>query len=277
VIVGGILVDVLGSNLNRFLSDLPKHEAALEERLAELWVFMETHGVEAPDKFIYEHTNPQVVVSYLASTARAFSGVLSNVFFIFLIVAFVLSEIESFMSRFSASDAIKKSTVDQLNSSVIALRRYVALKTILSLLTGVLVFVWLWLLGVDYPVFMGLLAFLLNFVPTLGSVLAAIPAVLMAFTQYGPEQAGIVALGYVVINFVVSNILEPRILGEHLGLSPLAIIVSMVCWGWILGPVGMLLSVPLTITLRIMIGGIEGAKWLEILIGGAPAKPNESK
>jgi predicted PurR-regulated permease PerM len=271
VIIGGALFHVLNNTLNQFLLDLPRHQEALDARLATLWEQLETHDIAAPDEFIRQHADPQIIVGYLASTATSLSGVLSNAFLIFIVVAFVLAEIEHFLARLDVTHAIEESTLSQLKASVTALRRYVSLKTILSFVTGVAVFIWLWILGVDYPVFMGILAFLLNFVPAIGSVLAAIPGVLLAFTGGGLEQAAITAAGYVGINFAVSYILEPRLMGDRLGISPLAVVISMIVWGWILGPVGMLLSVPLTMVLHIMLNGVEGTRWFGLLIGGKPA------
>jgi len=106
---------------------------------------------------------------------------------------------------------------------------------------------------VDYAVLWGLLAFLLNFVPTVGSFIAAVPAVLLAVVQLGPLHAGLTLAGFVVVNLVMGNMIEPRWMGRGLNLSPLVVFVSLVLWGWVLGPVGMLLSIPLTIMIRLLL------------------------
>ncbi|MEC8428670.1 MAG: AI-2E family transporter, partial [Pseudomonadota bacterium] len=132
---------------------------------------------------------------------------------------------------------------------------------------GVLVLLWLLFLGVDYPVLWAMLAFMLNFVPNLGSILAAIPAVLLALVQLGPFEAIWVAVGYVVVNTVVGNVLEPRIMGRGLDLSTLVVFVSLVFWGWVLGPVGMLLSVPLTMTVKIALENFKDTEWIAVMLG----------
>ena len=127
------------------------------------------------------------------------------------------------------------------------------------------------ILGVDYAVLWGLIAFLLNFVPTVGSFIAAVPAVLLALVQLGFASAGLTLLGFVVVNFVMGSAVEPRWMGKGLNLSPLVVFVSLVLWGWVLGPVGMLLSIPLTIMVKIALATNEGTHWLSIMLGDSKA------
>ena len=122
-------------------------------------------------------------------------------------------------------------------------------------------------LGVDYPILMGFLAFMLNYVPNVGSFIAAIPGVLLAFIEFGPGWAAVTAIGYVAINVTVGNVLEPRLMGRGLGLSPLVILISMIFWGWVLGPVGMLLSVPLTMIAKIALESANETRWIALLMG----------
>ena len=150
------------------------------------------------------------------------------------------------------------------------MRRYVSLKSVMSLLTGMLVTSWLWILGIDNALFMGLLAFFLNFVPTIGSFIAAIPGVLLGFILLGPAMAAVTAIGYVVINVRVSNVIEPRFMAQSLGISPLVIVVSLVLWGWLLGPVGMLLSVPLTMAVKVGLESSSATKSIAVLLGSTP-------
>ena len=112
-----------------------------------------------------------------------------------------------------------------------------------------------------------MLAFLLNYIPTIGSIIAAVPAVLLALVQLGPAEAATTALGFPGINMVFGNIIEPRLMGFGVGISPLVIFVGLVSWGWIFGPVGMLLSVPLTMTLKLALESDERTEWIAILLG----------
>jgi predicted PurR-regulated permease PerM len=142
----------------------------------------------------------------------------------------------------------------------------------MSLATGVMVWLWLTILGVDYPILWGLLAFMFNYVPNIGSIIAAIPAILLTSVQAGYGTAFLTAGGYIVFNVSISNLIEPRFMGSGLGISTLVVFLSLIFWGWVLGPVGMLLSIPLTMTMKIALSCSEETSWISTLIGAAPNK-----
>ena len=208
-------------------------------------------------------------MSYLGTATSALSGVLSNVFLILLVVIFILLEATVFPAKVRALPGVSDTDWGRLERVVDEVRRYMSLKTLVSVLTGVLVTVWMWWLGVDYPILLGLLAFLLNYIPNIGSILAGIPGVLLAFVEFGVGSAAMAAVGYLVINTVVGNVIEPRLMGRELGLSPLVILISMIFWGWVLGPVGMLLSVPLTMTVKVAMESSRETRWVALLMGSA--------
>ena len=141
--------------------------------------------------------------------------------------------------------------IDQFLSSV---NHYLAIKTLVSIGTGVLVSLMLWMFGLDFFLLWGVLAFLLNYIPNIGSIIAAVPAMSLAILQLGPGAAGAIGLGYLFINTLMGNVVEPRYLGKGLGLSTLVVFLSLIFWGWLLGTVGMLLSVPLTMIIKIGLG-----------------------
>jgi len=144
---------------------------------------------------------------------------------------------------------------------------YFSIKTWISLATGIFIAIWLAVIGVDYPLLWGLLAFLLNFVPNIGSIIAAVPALLLALVQLGGGEALLAGLGYVIANVVLGNVVEPKFMGKGVGLSTLVVFISLVFWGWILGPVGMLLSVPLTMIIKLALESRQQTQWLAILLG----------
>ena len=157
-----------------------------------------------------------------------------------------------------------------------SINRYMVIKTITSLSTGIVIGIWLWFLGVDYALLWALLAFLLNFVPNIGSIIAAIPAVLLALVQFGVGKALMTALGYVAVNVIIGSLIEPRFMGRGLGLSTLVVFLSLVFWGWVLGPVGMLLSVPLTMILKIALESNDDTLWIAVILGAGPPKDSEA-
>ena len=201
------------------------------------------------------------------NTLASFGNVMTNAFLILLTVIFIFAEEVGFREKLLNARGASESSLEGLESFTRSVNRYLAIKTLLSLVTGLLVLLVLWVQGVDYPVMWALLAFLLNFVPTVGSFLAAVPAVLLALVQLGPTQAGFLGMAYVVINLVIGNVVEPRWMGKGLNLSPLVVFLSLVFWGWVLGPVGMLLSIPLTILVKIALESDAETAWVGIMLG----------
>ena len=128
------------------------------------------------------------------------------------------------------------------------------------------------MLGLGFPLLWGLVAFIFNYIPNLGSILAAIPPVLLALVQFGPARAAVVAVGYLVINIGLANFLEPYLMGRRLGLSTLVVFLSLVFWGWVWGPVGMLLSVPLTVIVKIALENTKDFRWVAIMLGANPTR-----
>jgi predicted PurR-regulated permease PerM len=129
----------------------------------------------------------------------------------------------------------------------------------------------------DFPILLGMAAFLLNYIPTVGSIIAAIPAILLSLILFGDfGHALLVALGYVVVNTLFGNILEPNLMGRRLGLSTLVVILSLLFWGWAWGPLGALLSVPLTVIMKIWLENTTDLRWVAVLIDKAPPQPVEA-
>jgi predicted PurR-regulated permease PerM len=132
---------------------------------------------------------------------------------------------------------------------------------------GILIYVALWLIGIDYPLLWALIAFLLNYIPNIGPIIASIPAVLFALVQSGLAGAFWTFGTFMLIHNVIGNFLEPRIMGRGLGLSTLVVFLSLLLWGFLLGTIGMFLSVPITLTIKIILEQNEKTHWLAILLG----------
>jgi predicted PurR-regulated permease PerM len=186
---------------------------------------------------------------------------------ILLTVVFILLEVQSFPVKVRALTGAGSHGPSQLNRLFESVKKYVAVKTLVSLLTGLSVGIMLLVIGVDFPLLWATLAFFLNYVPTIGSLIAAIPTVLLALVQLGTTAAVATAAGYLVINTLLGNVIEPRVMGRSVGLSPLVVFLSLVFWGWVLGPVGMLLSVPLTMVVKIALEGNPQTRALALLLG----------
>ena len=129
--------------------------------------------------------------------------------------------------------------------------------------------------GACFPFDDSVVAFLMNFIPTLGSLLASVPPVLLAVVQFGPGRALAVGLGFLVVNLTLGTFIEPHFMGRRFGLSTLVVFLSLVFWGWVWGPIGMLLSVPLTMIIKILMENSDEFRWMAVLIDARPpAKAN---
>ena len=141
----------------------------------------------------------------------------------------------------------------------------------MSLATGLSIGVLAWLLDLDFPVLLGLIGFVMNYIPTVGSLLAALPALFLSLVQFtSVGHLLLVGGGYGVINMVFGNLIEPNLMGKRLGLSTLVVILSLLFWAWVWGPVGALLAVPLTMIVKIMLENIEDLRWVAVLLDKSP-------
>lgn len=265
---------VVSATVSEFSADLPKYQERLTLLSHGLFGRLADFGLPLDYSIMKESFNPSVAFSVVGNTLASFGNLMSNAFLILLTVTFILVEESVFAAKFKQGYISQKS-LKAINNFTDGVHQYMAIKTLISLLTGLFIVCWLWFLGVDYFVLWGLLAFLLNFIPTLGSILAAIPAVLLALVQLGVGEALLTGAGFLFVNIFMGNIVEPRAMGRGLNLSALVVFLSLVFWGWVLGPVGMLLSIPLTMTVKIALENFDDTRWLATILGGPPEKVEE--
>ena len=267
VVVITIFVNLIGGSLGEFNSKLPYYQ----ERAQTLW---QQFGAwlnigNASDEF-FKNFDPTKYVGFASTVICSLTGVLTNSLLIFFTMLLMLMETASFEAKFGNADGSSPAVIHEFTTSI---RSYLGLKTIVSFGTGVLVWIMAAAIGVDFPVLWGLLAFLFNFIPNIGSFIAAVPAVLVALIQLGGQSATIFALGYVAINMIIGNIVEPKLMGKGMDLSVLVVFLSLMFWGWVFGPVGMLLSVPLTLALKLALNlNPNSEKFARILSSGNPKK-----
>lgn len=266
----------VGNSLNRFLRLLPAYEARLTEEIVRLGVWLNDHGLRVSWEGLLAQLDPGQTVGFAADVLTSVGGLLTNFLLIFLTLVFILLEASGFPAKLQAAFPRSAVTLDGFEEFARRLNRYVGIKTLMSLLTGLLIYGWTSVCGIEFALLWGLLAFVLNYIPNLGSIIAAFPAILLGLLQHGWGGALVVAAGYLAINLGISNLLEPRLLGRGLGLSPLIVFVSLVVWGWVLGPVGFILGVPLTMTLKIAFGSSERLRWIAVLLGPEVTAPRPS-
>ncbi len=272
-----LLAALLGSSINDFRAALPGYQLRLQDEAGRVVSWLASLGIHIPKQMVVEQINPGAAMRLVANMLSGLGGLLTNAFLIGLTVIFMLLEAASFPDKLRSAFGDVTHSMGRFAVFSDSLLRYVLIKTLMSLATGGTVGLMLWALGVDFPLLWGLLAFLLNYVPNIGSIIAAVPAILIALVQLGSFRALIVGVGYLLINTLYGNVVETRVMGKGLGLSTLVVFLSLVFWGWLWGPVGMLLSVPLTMTLKIAMESNEGTRWLAILLGPEPAADGQSR
>lgn len=260
---------VVGSSINDFVRAAPSYRRRLDAGMGPILEWARQLGVAELAVQQLRSIEPGAIMSILGNAFGAIGGLLGNSLLILLIVLFTLFEVSSFPIKMRKAFGGSEAPVERFREIAGNVVHYLGLKTVISLFTGLGVGIWVAFVGLDFPVLWGLLAFILNFIPHLGSLMAAIPAVMLAFVQLGPGEAGIVIIGYVVVNFVMANLVEPRVMGEGLGLSTLVVFLSLLAWSWILGTVGMFLAVPLTVALRIVLEANPNTHWIAVLMGPA--------
>ncbi len=264
IVVGSIV----GTSIATFTAAIPSYQAQLDAIMQGMLQFV---GKFVDDDVsvvsIGELINPGRAMSMAATMLNAIRGMLTNTFLILFTMVFILLEASSVETKVLAAFGRTADSFERPRLFLRNLGRYLGIKTIMSIVTGLTVGLMTWIIGLDFPLLWGMLAFILNYIPTIGSIIAAVPACLLALIQLGPAAASSTAIGFLAINTVFGNIIEPRFMGYGVGISPLVVFIGLVFWGWVFGPVGMLLSVPLTMALKLALEHDERSQWIAILIG----------
>jgi len=203
----------------------------------------------------------------LTDLVQKLTSLLSKSFFVLIIMIFVLAESGQFSRKFSTVLRSRGPDLSRFEESAADIQKYLGIKTAVSLATGLLAFFACKIFGVAFPVLWGLVAFAFNYIPAIGSILAAVPPVLLALIESGFWPAIGVFICYLVINIALGNFLEPMLLGNRFGISTIVVILSVLFWGYIWGPVGMFLAVPLTMMVKVMLDNSTDLQWISVLMG----------
>lgn len=258
---------IVGASITGFSDELPGYQARIQADIADLHALLASRGIRGVDRVLLGYLNPGSVMNLTARLLAGVGAALSNILLVLLTVAFILFEASSFPRKLRAVLGDPQRLFPQFTRFFGDMVRYMLIKTLVSLATGLLIGAWLALLGVDFPVLWGFLAFLLNYVPNVGSMVAAVPAVLLALVELGLGRALLAMAGYLAVNFILGNVIETRLMGQRLGLSTLVVLLSLIFWGSLLGPVGMILCIPLTMTLKFACENSEETRWIAVLLG----------
>ena len=265
---------VVGNTVDEFYKELPTYQSQFQTLLDNITLKLSSKGFNVSQSGLIAAMDPGKVVNFFDGFLSSIGAVLSNILLILLTVVFILADSTSFSKKMRAHPN-SRTRLNSLTNLVSSLGQYMEIKALVSLLTGVLVWAGLSLLDVKFAVLWGLLAFLLNFIPTIGSILAAVPVILLSILDFNPTVFGMTLLLYFTVNIVVGNFIEPLWMAEKLGLSTLAVFLSLLFWGWVFGAVGMFLCVPLTMAAKSMALGNTHTRWLAILVSNVPESEDD--
>ncbi|WP_036196780.1 AI-2E family transporter [Mariprofundus ferrooxydans] len=266
VLTGTLIGVFVGASLSDFSHNLPVFQARLQAQTDGLLNWLSGFGLQLDSQLLRDNFSPSLAMGMAGKLLAGLGNALANTFLIVLTVIFLLLEASALPHKWTLLGRHAPSG-EHFSRFIASVNSYLAIKGWVSLATGAVIAIWLALLGVDYPLLWGLIAFLFNFVPNIGSIIAAVPAVLLALVQLGPGSALAAGAGYLAVNIIMGNVVEPRYMGRGVGLSTLVVFVSLVFWGWILGPVGMLLSVPLTMIVKLALEANDDTRWIAVLLG----------
>jgi predicted PurR-regulated permease PerM len=268
MLILGLLGTIVGASIAEFTAALPTYQARLDVIVQGIVNFVgERFNTDESFRNLGDIIDPGWAMGLVANILNGLTDVLKNVFLIFFTMIFILLEASTVETKVEAAFGRSTKSLEKQRAFLANLGRYLGIKTIVSFATGLAAGLLTWAIGLDFPLLWAMLAFMLNYVPTIGSIIAAFPAILMAVVQLGFPEASATAIGFVVINVVFGNFIEPRLMGYGVGISPLIVFIGLVVWGFVFGPVGMLLSVPLTMTLKLALESDPRTRWIAIVIG----------
>ena len=266
---------VVGQTVGEFTAAAPGYQARLQDLTDSVVVLLDDIGVPAEGIRVLDLLPPGLF-DIVGGVFGAIASFASNTFLVLLTAVFIMIETAGFGAKLRAAFG-QDANFGQFEQMTQQVQKYLVIKTAISAGTGLVVGLWVAALGLDFALLWGLVAFVLNFIPNLGSIIAAIPAVLLALVQFSPARAGVIALGYFAINLVFGNFVEPLLMGRRLGLSTLVVFVSLVFWGWVWGPIGMLFSVPLTMVVKIALENTKDFRWVAVMLDANPAASSSSR
>jgi AI-2 transport protein TqsA len=272
VMVGSALIE----SIPPLIKSLPQYSQKLQTVTNDSAAWIQSHGIPLDTTQFQQTIRPDSGVKLLGELFGQISSLTGEGILIFLMLVLLLLEASTFESKLNALPDFRQST-QRLYRIANEVKRYIAVRTSISLVVAIGITIWLLILNVDYAVLWGLLTFVLTFVPNIGVILSAIPPILLALIQMGTTKAVLVFVGYLVICGGLGNILELLWIGQRMGLSILVVFLSLIFWGWVFGPVGMLLSIPLTMAVKIVLQSNDDTQWIAILLGSGPSKPSRKE
>jgi len=275
--VGSLLVLVFTGQLEGFRDGLPDYQSRLVLLSDQMGGWLEGLGVDNAREALKEIYDPALAIGLVRAALSNVRDTFGTGLLVLLAVIFMLLEAPGLSAKLKTAFNFTDEGEARIQRVSSAIKHYMVIKSIASIATALCIWAWLRVLGIDFAVLWTILAFLLNFIPFVGTLLMTVPAVLMALVQTDLPTSLLVALGYFGINTVIGSILEPRFMGRGLGISTLAVFFSLLLWGWVLGTVGVFLAVPITMGLIIALDASPQTRPIAVLLGPQVTEKPEAK
>ncbi len=274
--------------LVKFSKEVPKDIEILQGYATDAGKWLENKGVKDAEDAVKNSFHWQELIGYAkeadvrsaltkalgaaAGTVAEYAALMTT---ILILMCFILSEARGTHSRVEAVQHAGGPDLKKLLNSATDIQKYLGIKTILSAMCGLLAGILCYVVGLDYPILWGLLAFLLHFIPAVGALVAGVLPFLMALVKLDLGHAIAVAIGYFAINFLIGNFIEPTLMGRRFGVSPFVVVLSVWFWGWMWGPIGAFLAVPLTIMIKVVMENSKEFRWLSVAMSKKKVKHGE--
>lgn len=273
IIVIALLVALVWSSLIQLQEKLPGYQPRIEaiqqlvrDKLSDL-------PIDTSPLFTSEVLRPSSIVSYALRLIRQLTQTAGNLVVLVLLMAFMMLEATRYPEKLNKAFASSPSAVERFSRFGESIRSYVGINAVFGLVAAVINTILLLALGVDFAVLWGVLSFLLSFIPNIGFLLALTPPALLALVEHGFGRATAVVVGYIVVNFITDNVVKPRFVGSTLDLSPVVVVMSLLFWGWLIGPMGALVAVPLSLAVKFLFESFDESRWIAMLMSDAGPKP----
>ena len=261
-----LVVKLIGSSVHEFSANIDFYNQQLLHIFSKFTDFVKSMGIEVDYEAIGNIINTKQIMNFSTVIIKSIGSIFADGFVILLTVIFMISESKYFIYKLEYASS-ENEAVNHIEEIFNRIKEYMVLKAVISILTGFIIWIALTIVGTDYAFLWAVLAFILNFIPNIGSIIAAVPAVLLTLVQLGTVSALIVSGIYVVVNIIIGSVIEPKVMGKGLGLSTLVVFLSLIFWGWLFGIVGMLLSIPLTIMAKIIFNANDNTRWIAVFLG----------
>ncbi|WP_067690891.1 AI-2E family transporter [Nocardia jejuensis] len=270
IVVG--LLAVLVVSAAQLATELPEYSTRFDDLLDGLRSTLSGWGV-GKDQIhdMLSGVDFHQLLSLLETALSSMAGVLSNLAFVLALLLFMVFDGMSIGRRITIVDRVRPDIAYALGSFASGTRRYLLVSTVFGLIVAVLDGLALWWLGVPLPLLWAVLSFITNFIPNIGFVVGVVPPALLALLEGGPRLMIWVILVYCVINFVIQSVIQPKYVGDAVGLSITVTFLSLIFWTWVLGALGALLAIPLTLLVRALLLDIDpSTRWVSALISSTP-------